>query len=165
MRSPPRGGWRRSASRRRAGSCCWAGRTAAARCWRPGGWPPDLPAGLLRGLVAFYPSCRTPLAQADWRPAAPLLILVGASDDWVPPDACRALAARFPGQITFTAYPGAYHDFDVPNRPVRTLTGLTFSVGGKGVAHAGTDPAARADALKRVPAFLDALPPARQTAP
>jgi dienelactone hydrolase len=120
---------------------------------------------LIRGLVAFYPSCRAQLAQADWRPAAPLLILVGASDDWVPPDACRALAARFPGQITFTAYPGAYHDFDVPNRPVRTLTGLTFSVGGKGVAHAGTDPAARADALKRVPAFLDALPPARQTAP
>ncbi len=121
---------------------------------------PDLPAGLLRGLVAFYPGCRASLAQADWRPAAPLLMLLGASDDWVPPDACRALAARYPGQITLVAYPGAYHDFDVPNRPVRTLAGLAFSVGGKGVAHAGTNPAARADALKRVPYFLDALPPA-----
>jgi dienelactone hydrolase len=121
---------------------------------------PDAAPGLIRGLVAFYPGCGAALARAGWRPAAPLLILIGADDDWVSPAACRALAAGFPGRITVIAYPGAYHDFDVPDRPVRTLTGLAFSARGSGVAHVGTDPAARADALRRVPAFLAALPPA-----
>jgi len=51
-------------------------------------------------------------------------------------------------------YPGAYHDFDYPDLPVRTRTGLVYSADGSGVAHAGTDPAAREDALRRIPAFL-----------
>ena len=51
-------------------------------------------------------------------------------------------------------YPGAYHDFDHPNLPVRTHKGLAYTGDGRGVAHTGTDPAARADALLRVPAFL-----------
>jgi hypothetical protein len=35
------------------------------------------------------------------------------------------------------------------------LTGLTFSGGGTGKAHVGTNEAARADVLKRVPDWLN----------
>jgi dienelactone hydrolase len=121
---------------------------------------PDLPKGLLRGLVAFYPGCRDIVKHADWSPAAPLLILMGASDDWTPAAPCQALAAKWPGKITLVTYPGAYHDFDVPDRQVVTRAGLAFTAAGTGEAHAGTDPAGRADALQRVPAFLDSLSPA-----
>jgi len=118
---------------------------------------PDLEPGLLRGLIGFYPGCRDALKNASWAPAAPLLILIGESDDWTPAAPCRDLAARFPGRITLVTYPGAYHDFDAPDRTVTVRRGLAYTAEGSGVAHAGTDPAARADALARVPAFLDAL--------
>jgi dienelactone hydrolase len=57
-------------------------------------------------------------------------------------------------KVEIQVYPGAHHDFDHPNRPVQVRTGLAFSVDGSGRGHTGTDPVARADALKRVPAFL-----------
>ena len=50
--------------------------------------------------------------------------------------------------------PGAYHDFDHPNRPVHVRTGYAFSIDGTGRVHTGTNAAARADALKRVPEWL-----------
>jgi hypothetical protein len=37
---------------------------------------------------------------------------------------------------------------------VRAVKGLAFTEGGTGTAHTGTNQAARADALKRVPAYL-----------
>ena len=40
------------------------------------------------------------------------------------------------------------------NKPVAQLTGLAFSADGSGRAHIGTNPAARADAIKRVPEWL-----------
>lgn len=107
--------------------------------------------------VAFYPGCRTPLENGHWRARLQLLILIGAADDWTPPEPCRKLAtlAQENGdRVTFHLYPGAYHAFDHPNAPVRTVKGLAFTGSGRGVAHTGTNPAARADALKRVPAFL-----------
>lgn len=116
---------------------------------------PDLPPGLFRRFVAFYPGCATESRDPDWRPSGPLMILVGANDDWTPAAPCQALAARFPGQITLRVYPDSWHDFDVPDRPVRERTGLATPPSGTGVAHAGTNDAARADALAVVPAFLD----------
>ncbi|AWN49266.1 dienelactone hydrolase family protein [Methylobacterium terrae] len=106
--------------------------------------------------VAFYPGCRAPL-EHGWRDGTPLLILVGGADDWTGAEPCRALAeaARARGeQVEITVYPGAVHDFDAPGRPVRERRGLAYTVNRDGVAHAGTDPAARADALARVPASL-----------
>ena len=114
-----------------------------------------MPAGAVRGFIAFYPGCRPYVTRKSWAPSAPLLILMGAADDWTPAEPCRALAARFPDRITLVTYPGAYHDFDVPGRPVRARTGLAYTAGGGGVAHTGTDPAARDDAIARVLAFLD----------
>ena len=55
-------------------------------------------------------------------------------------------------------YPGAYHDFDI-EVPVRVLRNIPSSQRDDGTVHVGGDPAARADALVRVPAFLVALPP------
>jgi dienelactone hydrolase len=106
--------------------------------------------------VAFYPGCRA-LADRGWRDRVPLQILVGGADDWTGAAACQSLAAAAQARgepVAITVYPGAYHDFDHPDLPIRERRGLAHSVAGDGVAHIGTDPAARADALIRVPAFL-----------
>jgi len=118
----------------------------------------DLEPGLLRGLVAFYPGCRGAAQNPAWRPAAPLLLLHGEADDWTPIAPCRDLAARVGTAVTLRAYPGAYHDFDI-EAPVRALRNIPSSQRDDGTVHVGGDPAAREDALVRVPAFLAALPP------
>ena len=107
--------------------------------------------------IAFYPGCRTPLDSDRWRTRLPLLLLIGAADDWTPAEPCRELVAtaKVAGQpAEIVLYPGAYHDFDHPNLPVRTHRGVAYSAKGDGTVHTGTNPAARADALRRVPAFL-----------
>ena len=106
--------------------------------------------------VAFYPGCRLPF-ERGWHAGVPLLVLVGAADDWTGAASCQGMveAARARGEpVEITIYPGAYHDFDHPNLPVRERRGLAYTTNGDGLAHVGTDPAARADALRRVPAFL-----------
>lgn len=117
---------------------------------------PDLPPGLFRRFVAFYPGCATEARDAAWQPSAPLMILVGEADDWTPAAPCHDLAARFPGRITLVTYPGAYHDFDAPDRPVVERSGLATPPSGTGHAHTGTNVQARQDALRRVPAYLNA---------
>jgi len=121
---------------------------------------PDVPPGLLRGLIAFYPGCRGAAHTTDWQPAAPQTILIGELDDWTPAAPCRELASKV-GEplLTLVTYPGAYHDFD-RQVPVRIRTGIPSGHGPDGEVHAGGNPAARADALARVPALLLALPPA-----
>ena len=57
-------------------------------------------------------------------------------------------------RVVIHVYPGAYHDFDHPNRRLQVRTGYAFSADGSGRVHTGTHPAARADALKRVPEWL-----------
>jgi dienelactone hydrolase len=47
-------------------------------------------------------------------------------------------------------YPGAYHEFDRPDFPLRALSGLAYSADGSGRAHVGTNHAAREDAIRRV---------------
>jgi dienelactone hydrolase len=106
--------------------------------------------------VAFYPGCRT-VAKADWSARIPTLILVGKEDDWTPAAPCARMVADAQGRgsrSTIVVYPGAYHAFDRANFPLRELKGLTYSADGSGKAHAGTNDAARADALKRVPEWL-----------
>jgi dienelactone hydrolase len=83
----------------------------------------------------------------------PLLVLVGEADDWTPAVPCRDYAARA-GRVELVAYPGAHHGFDDPASRVRQRTGLGFTADGSGRAMVGTDPAARADAIRRVTAFL-----------
>ncbi len=107
--------------------------------------------------IAFYPGCRVPLETGKWTSRLPLLILIGEADDWTAAAPCSALAAaaKAAGEsVEIVTYPGAYHDFDAPDLPIHTQSGLAFTSSGTGVAHTGTNPAARADAQIRVPAFL-----------
>jgi dienelactone hydrolase len=113
-----------------------------------------------RAAVAFYPGCRL-LAQAaerrDWENRTPLLLLIGEADTWTPAAPCRQLvkAANQAGSTaSIISYPGATHDFDHPGLKLTRRTGLAFTGDGSGEALVGTDPAAREDALKRVPEFL-----------
>ena len=109
-----------------------------------------------RSAVAFYPGCRR-LREAAWAARIPTLILIGRADDWTPAAPCEQMVAGARGRsagATLITYPGAYHEFDRPDFPVRELTGLAFTADGSGHAHVGTDAAARADALKRVPEWI-----------
>ena len=106
--------------------------------------------------VVFYPGCAEAARPPRVASSAPLLILQGAADDWTPPRSCHRLvdrAADSPYPVELHLYAGAYHDFDAPDMPVRVRTDVPRAAASGGV-HLGTDPAARTDALARVPAFL-----------
>jgi dienelactone hydrolase len=115
---------------------------------RPAGLRHDFAAG-----IAFYPGCRTLSQRREaWRPVAPVLLLVGEADDWTPAPPCAELAARTGDGLELRLYPGAHHDFDAPDMKLRVRSGVGATA--SGTATLGTDPAAREDALRRVPAFL-----------
>lgn len=119
---------------------------------------PDLPAGLVRGMIAFYPGCAVAVRNAAWRPAAPLLVLMGGADDWTPAAPCQSVADRFtPPVMRLIVFPGAYHDFDAPGG-LRTMHNIPNSQNADKAVHVGTNPEAQAEVLKLVPAFLASLP-------
>ena len=115
---------------------------------------PDAPD--FRAAVAFYPGCSAIARKSNWSPRMPLLILMGEADDWTPAKPCKTLAAASPDSVKLILYPGAYHDFDNEAQKLHELHGLAFTANDDGVAHAGLNPAARAAALRDVPAFLAA---------
>ena len=109
-----------------------------------------------RSAVALYPGCRR-LAEAAWSSRVPTLILVGRADDWTAATTCEQMVAGAHGRsalASLVVYPGAYHEFDRPDYPLREVTGLANTADGTGKAHLGTNAAARADALARVPQWL-----------
>ena len=74
---------------------------------------------------------------------------------WTPLAPCKTFLDGVAGRsasIETQIYPGAYHGFDAPNQPRRALPAYRTRAGI--VPIVGTDPAARQDALARVPAFL-----------
>jgi dienelactone hydrolase len=110
-----------------------------------------------RSAVALYPGCRR-LSNAAWSARVPTLILIGRADDQASAAICQQMVAGARGRsarVEIHVYPGTHHDFDHPNRPLQTRTGLAFSVDGTGRVHSGTNPAARADAIKRVPEWFE----------
>lgn len=118
----------------------------------------DIPAGLFRGFVAFYPGCYVAAKNKQWKPMAPMLLMIGLSDDWTPAKTCKSVADRFePSLLDFVGEPGAYHDFDVLGG-IRVLDNIPHSQNADKTVHAGTNPEARADAIMRVPKFLANLP-------
>jgi dienelactone hydrolase len=109
-----------------------------------------------RSAVAFYPVCRR-LESTAWSARVPTLILIGAADDVTSPQDCEHMVAGAKGRsarISIMVYPGALHDFDHPNRPPQMRTDYAVSADGTGRIHTGTNLAARADSLKRVPQWL-----------
>jgi dienelactone hydrolase len=109
-----------------------------------------------RSAVALYPGCNR-LELSAWSARVPTLVLIGGADDWAPARACERMVAGARGRsahVTIVVYPGAYHDFDHPNRPVHVRSGYAFSTDGSGRVHTGTNAAARSDAIRRVTQFL-----------
>ncbi len=106
--------------------------------------------------VVFYPGCAALLEQ-DFVVAQPLLMLLGANDDWTPPARCEQLVAgvrkRQPqADITLRVYADSYHGFDGTG-PVRLRPEVPNGVDPRG-AHAGGNPVARAAALAELDRFL-----------
>jgi dienelactone hydrolase len=125
----------------------WAVRPTAA----PKDGTPDF-----RSAVAFYPGCRR-LRDTAWSARIPTLILIGSADDWTPASYCQQMVAGAHGRSAgaqIVVYPGAHHEFDRANTPIRLRTGLANTADPSGRAPGGTNPAARNDALKRVPEWL-----------
>jgi dienelactone hydrolase len=120
------------------------------------GRPATLPQGDFRAAVAFYPgSCNIERQPSDWTSQIPLLVLMGAEDVWTPLAPCKTFLDGAIGRgasIETQIYPGAYHAFDAPNLNRVELPAYRTRAGV--VPIVGTDPAARQDALARVPAFL-----------
>src|ERR1700689_2979769 len=109
-----------------------------------------------RSAVAFYPNCRR-LRETAWSARVPTLILIGSGDDWTPATTCQQMVAGAhdrSARVQIVVYPGAHHEFDRANTPIRLRTGLVNTADPSGRAHGGTNPAARDDALKRVPEWL-----------
>jgi dienelactone hydrolase len=67
--------------------------------------------------IAFYPYCYKTLADLN----APLLILIGASDDWCPAELCSSSmpkGGKSTHEVILKVYQGAYHNFDWPDMDV-----------------------------------------------
>jgi dienelactone hydrolase len=109
-----------------------------------------------RSAVALYPGCRR-LETTAWSARVPTLILIGGADDASSAPMCERMVAGAKGRsarIAIVVYPGAFHDFDHPNRPLQVRTDYAFSTDGSGRIHTGTNAAARTDSIKRVPQWL-----------
>lgn len=120
------------------------------------GRPNPLTQADFRAAVAFYPaSCSDNRLPSGWTTKTPLFVLQGEADVWTPAAACAAAmgeAAARGAAVTMQLYPGAYHAFDAPNLPRRELPKYVTRAGV--VPIIATDPAARDDAMRRVPAFF-----------
>jgi len=67
-----------------------------------------------RAAVALYPLCKD--LSGDF--IAPVLVLIGASDDWTPARYCEAMADGAKGAaqaVVLNVYPETYHAFDDPD--------------------------------------------------
>ena len=105
--------------------------------------------------VALYPRCD--LHAGVYRPAAPLLILIGEKDDWTPAEPCRQLAAdaRAAGHpVAIKVYPNAHHSFDSPNRVRYVASRINPNAPGGRGATTGGDPVAWVDSIREVAAFF-----------
>lgn len=108
--------------------------------------------GVPRAAVAFYPGCRADLRRG-YRPVSPLLLLVGAADDWTPAQPCIELARRAGADVAIEVYAGAFHGFD-GTAPLRRRHDVPGGVSpGQGVTVGGDAPA-RAASRERMLGFL-----------
>jgi dienelactone hydrolase len=121
--------------------------------------PSDFKAG-----VGIYPGCWKHLQgrvkSVAYTSTAPVLILMGESDDWTRPENCRALVAGTENDrnaISLHLYPNACHDFDNSMQRDMKLHGVRIeSANASGTVAVGYNKAAHAAASKDVRRFLDA---------
>jgi dienelactone hydrolase len=107
-----------------------------------------------RSAIAFYPDCRIS-SGLGWSTRVPTLLLIGAQDDVSSPAACRQVVEGARGRSALAqivVYPGAPHDFDRANLPLRAIAGSDAALPERG--HIGTDADARKDSQRRVTEWL-----------
>ena len=104
-------------------------------------------------VVAYYPYCSDFFYRFD----LPLLILIGAEDDWTPARLCRNLAPHAPDRVELVVYPDAHHSFDLPMQGPYYVEGI----GGRLHTVQGNS-GARRDSQRRMLRFFEThLAPAR----
>jgi dienelactone hydrolase len=110
-----------------------------------------------KAAIAFYPPCSRYVQLWNYELSAPLLLMIGALDDWAPAHHCVDLHAKVrraqPGaEFELIVYPESHHGFDGLG-PLTVRTGLPTR---SGRATVGGNPEARDQALRRMFDFLAA---------
>ena len=96
-----------------------------------------------RAVFAFYPGCGEANERTRaWRPAQPVLMQLGAADDWTSPAPCQTLAAQWKELVLQDTYANAHHGFDSNGSGLRAV--YLDTPKGKKTVHTGGDPAAKA---------------------
>ncbi len=84
------------------------------------------PASGFRAALAQYPSCREQRRRGDYRPYAPLLMLVAGDDEEVSPHICQELAAVLTARgaaVEIVTYENAQHAYDDPGKARQSREG------------------------------------------
>jgi len=114
--------------------------------------PGDVP---LAGVAVFYPGCGPLQRRHAVLEPAPLLMQLGALDDWTPAQPCMdfadALQRRAGSDVMLKVYADSYHGFD-GTAPVRVRADVPNGTSAQGV-HEGGNPVARAQALAALDGF------------
>lgn len=118
----------------------------------------------IAGAAVFYPGCGPLAKRQAVLEAAPLVMLLGALDDWTPAQPCvdfaRSLQARGGGSdVTVQVYADSYHGFD-GTAPVRLRADVPNGTSREGV-HQGGNPEARTQSLAVLDAFWSRVLAAR----
>lgn len=87
-----------------------------------------------RAAVAFYPGCIGYNQMWNYEIVAPLLVMIGALDDWTPPQHCEYLQGKVrraqpDARLELILFPGAHHGFDGYG-PIQQRGGLPTRSGG-----------------------------------
>ncbi len=106
-----------------------------------------------RAAFAYYPSCDPSILKPDWQPAKPVLMQLGAADDWTNPIPCQQLAQKWTGKVEQNTYPHAHHGFDSNGLAVVAMHLTTPS--GPRTVHTGGQPAAKAAAQAKLISFFE----------
>lgn len=107
-----------------------------------------------RTAVAYYPLCNDVLSRMDdYMPRMPVLLQIGADDDWTDPAPCRTLAAQTQsrgGALFLEVYDQSHHLFDAPDMPVRPFMAVNDAQEtGLIEIHFGTNETARTQSIEK----------------
>lgn len=72
-----------------------------------------------RAALAEYPGCGMDAVKGEWRPYAPVLMLLGSADEEVSPKRCETFAKRAQkagGPLEYHVFDGAEHNYDDPGK-------------------------------------------------
>jgi dienelactone hydrolase len=130
------------------------GGSTALQVLNSANWPAALPKPRL--AFVFYPGCE-PAERLRLVPVSPTTVLLGAKDNWTPPEPCLRWADNQKPLISTVLYENATHGFDSPNTSWRELNNVP-RLPGQAKVTVGTDTKARSDAYERLSQALKEIP-------